>query len=153
MLDRIERIRDEGRAAIAAAADAAAVEEARVRYLGRKAELTTILRGIGELPAAERGPVGKAGNEVRRELEGLVEEAAARHERSELDRRLAAEAIDVTLPGTPPVRLGHLHPLTRTRREIEDIFIGLGYRIAEGPEVEHDYYKFAINYIMYGLTH
>ncbi len=147
MLDRIERIRDEGRAAIAAAADAAAVEEARVRYLGRKAELTTILRAVGELPAAERGPVGKAGNEVRRELEGLVEGAAARHERSELERRLAADAIDVTLPGTPPVRLGHLHPLTRTRREIEDIFVGLGYRIAEGPEVEHDYYNFtALNH-------
>ena len=147
MLDRIERIRDEGRAAIAAAADAAAVEEARVRFLGRKAELTSILRGVGELPADERGPVGKAANEVRRELEALVEEAAARHERSELDRRLAAEAIDVTLPGTPPVRLGHLHPLTRTRREIEDVFMGLGFRVVEGPETELVYYNFdALNH-------
>ncbi|HET6830641.1 MAG TPA: phenylalanine--tRNA ligase subunit alpha [Solirubrobacterales bacterium] len=147
MLERIERIGEEARAAIAAAEDAAAVEEARVHYLGRKAELTTILRGIGELPADQRGPVGQAANAVRREVESLVEEAAARHERSELDRRLAAEAIDVTLPGTPPVRLGHLHPLTRTRREIEDIFIGLGYQVMQGPEVEHDYYNFtALNY-------
>jgi len=147
MLDRIERIADEARAAIAAASDAAAVEDVRVRYLGRKAELTTILRGISELPAEQRGPVGKAGNEVRRELEALVEEAAARHARAELDQRLATETIDVTLPGTPSVRLGHLHPLTRTRREIEDIFVGLGYRVMEGPEVEHDYYNFtALNY-------
>jgi phenylalanyl-tRNA synthetase alpha chain len=147
MLERIDRIRDEARAAIAAADDAAAVEEARVRFLGRKAELTTILRGIGELPPEQRGPVGKAGNDVRTELEALLEEARGRHERAELDDRLAAERIDVTLPGTPPVRLGHLHPLTRTRREIEDIFAGLGYRVTEGPEVEHDYYNFtALNY-------
>ncbi len=147
MLERIERIRDEARAAIDAAADAAGVEEARVRFLGRKAELTTILRGIGELPPEQRGPVGKTGNEVRRELEALLAAARERHERAELDGRLAAESIDVTLPGTAPVRLGHLHPLTRTRREIEDIFVGLGYTIMEGPEVEHDYYNFtALNY-------
>ena len=147
MLERIEQIREAARAAIGSAGDAAAVEEARVRFLGRKAELTTILRGIGELPPEQRGPVGKAGNEVRSELEALIEEAGERHERAELDRRLAAETIDVTLPGTPPVRLGHLHPLTRTRREVEDIFVGLGYEVMEGPEVEHDYYNFtALNY-------
>ena len=129
------------------AGDAAAVEDARVRFLGRKAELTTILRGIGELPPEQRGPVGKTGNEVRQELEAILAEARERHERAELDSRLAAETIDVTLPGTPPVRLGHLHPLTRTRREIEDIFVGLGYTVMEGPEVEHDYYNFtALNY-------
>ncbi len=147
MLDRIEAIRTEARAAIESAPDAAAVEDARVRFLGRKAELTTILRGIGELPPEQRGPVGKTGNEVRKELEGLLAQAKERHERTELDARLAAETIDVTLPGTPPVRLGHLHPLTRTRREIEDVFVGLGYQVVEGPEVEHDYYNFtALNY-------
>ena len=69
--------------------------------------------------------MGKTGNEVRQELEVLLGEAKDRHERAELDDKLAAESIDVTLPGTPPVRLGHLHPLTQTRREIEDIFVGL----------------------------
>ena len=147
MLERIEAIRTEAHAAIESAADAAAVEDARVRFLGRKAELTTILRGIGELPAEERGPVGKTGNEVRRELEELLAAAKERHERAELDSRLVSEGIDVTLPGTPPVRLGHLHPLTRTRREIEDVFVGLGYQVVEGPEIEHDYYNFtALNY-------
>ena len=147
MLERIEQLRDEARAAIEAAADVVALEEIRVRYLGRKAELTLILRGIGELDPAERGPVGKSGNQARVELEELLAAAKARLEGEDLDRRLATERIDVTLPGTPPVRLGHLHPLTRTRREIEDVFVGMGYRVAEGPEIEHDYYNFtALNY-------
>ena len=147
MLSRIEELRAEGRAAIESAADAAALEQARVGYLGRKAELTTILRGIAELPPEERGPVGKAGNQARVELEGLLEDARERLEAAELDARLQRELIDVTLPGTPPVDPGHLHPLTRTRREIEDVFVGLGYRVVEGPDVEHDYYNFtALNY-------
>lgn len=147
MLERITALRDEARNAIDAAPDAAVLEEIRVRYLGRKAELTAILRGIGELPAPQRGPVGKAGNEVRNELESLLADARRRLEAAALEGRLAGEAIDVTLPGTPPVRPGHLHPLTRTRREIEDVFVGLGYRVMEGPEVEHDYYNFtALNH-------
>ena len=147
MLERIEALREEARTAIEAAPDAATLEEIRVRYLGRKAELTAILRGIGELPPEQRGPVGKTGNQARVELEGLLGEARGRLEGAELDSRLASEGIDVTLPGTPPVRLGHLHPLTRTRREIEDVFVGLGYQVLEGPEIEHDYYNFtALNY-------
>lgn len=147
MLERIEELRNEARTAIDAAPDAATLEEIRVRYLGRKAELVGILRGIGELPPEERGPVGKTGNQARVELEGLLAEAKEKLESAELDQRLSGESIDVTLPGTPPVRLGHLHPLTRTRREIEDVFIGLGYQVMEGPEVEHDYYNFtALNH-------
>ncbi len=147
MLERIEELRAEARTAIEAAPDAATLEELRVRYLGRKAELTGILRGIGELEPSERGPVGKAGNQARVELETLLDGAKERLEGVELQGRLEGEGIDVTLPGTPPVRLGHLHPLTRTRREIEDVFVGLGYRVLEGPEVEHDLYNFtALNY-------
>jgi len=147
MLERIEELRNEARTAIEAAPDSAALEDARVRYLGRKADLTSILRGIAELPPEERGPVGKAANQARVELEELVGIVRERLESADLDRRLATEGIDVTLPGTPPARVGHLHPLTRTRREIEDVFAGLGYRVVEGPEVEHDYYNFtALNY-------
>lgn len=147
MLERIEAIREEAKAAIEAADDVAALEEARVKYLGRKAELTQILRGIGELPPEQRGPVGKNGNAARVELEAMLDAALEQQQRAELDRRLAAESIDVTLPGTPPVQVGHLHPLTRTRREIEDVFVGLGYEVMEGPEVEFDYYNFtALNY-------
>jgi len=146
-LERISQLGKEASAAIAAADDAATLEELRVRYLGRKSDLTAILRGIGDLPAAEKGPVGSAANEIRRKLEAEIETRKSELEAEELEARLAADRIDVTLPGTPPVRTGHLHPITQTRRELEDIFCGLGYRVMDGPEVEHDFYNFtALNH-------
>ena len=146
-VDRIEELRAEGSAAIAAAVDSAVLEDLRVRYLGRRSELTTILRGIAELPVEERGPVGTGANRTRQELEAALESRRRELEAGELDARLAADAIDVTLPGTPPVRAGHIHPVARTRREIEDIFVALGYRVMDGPEVEHDFYNFtALNH-------
>ena len=147
MLDRIEELRSEADAAIGAATGLDELEAARVRFLGRKAELVTILRGIGELPPEERGPVGKNGNIARRRLEELLESRRSELERAALDSRLTGAGLDVTLPGTPPVRPGHLHLLARTRREIEDVFVGLGYRVMEGPEIEHDFYNFtALNH-------
>ncbi|UJA19974.1 phenylalanine--tRNA ligase subunit alpha [Thermoleophilia bacterium SCSIO 60948] len=144
---RIAEIQSDGREAIAAAASTAELEDLRVSLLGRSAELTGILRGIGELDPAERGAVGKAGNVARKSLES---ELAARREElaaAELDAELAADPLDVTLPGSPPAPIGWLHLVTRTRREIEDVFCGLGYRVAEGPEIEHDFYNFtALNH-------
>jgi phenylalanyl-tRNA synthetase alpha chain len=145
--DRIAQIRAEAEAAIAAAGDPAALEEVRVRHLGRKAELTTILRGIADLPPEERGPVGKAGNEARSALEELIGARRAALEDAELERSIAEDAIDVTLPGTPVAPVGSRNLLIRTMREIEDVFVGLGYRVMEGPEVELDYYNFtALNH-------
>jgi phenylalanyl-tRNA synthetase alpha chain len=147
MLERIEEIRGEAAAAIAAAGSSAALEELRVRHLGRKAELTTILRGIAELPAEERGSVGGAANRARRELEALLEASAERLDASELESRLEGDRIDVTLPGAPPRPAGHAHLIARTTRLVEDVMVGLGYRVAEGPEIEHDYYNFtALNH-------
>src|SRR5215213_9055681 len=147
LVERIEQIRKEAAEAIGSAATTEELEELRVRYLGRKADLTQILRGISDLPAEERGPVGKSGNEARRELEALLEARSAELDASELGTRLAEDAIDVTLPGSPPVPAGALNPLIRTQRDIEDIFVGLGYRVMEGPEVELDYYNFtALNH-------
>src|SRR3954465_15640678 len=147
MVDRIEEIRKEAASAIAAASTTAELEELRVRYLGRKADLTQILRGISDLPADQRGPVGKSGNQARQELEAQLEARSAELGASELGTRLAEDAIDVTLPGAPPVPVGAQNPLLRTQREIEDIFVGLGYRVMEGPEVELDYYNFtALNH-------
>jgi phenylalanyl-tRNA synthetase alpha chain len=147
MLERIEEIRVEAAAAIETAAGTAELEELRVQYLGRKAELTTILRGIAELPAEERGKVGSAANRAREELEALLEARAGTLDASELESQLATDRVDVTLPGAPARPVGHIHLITRTTRQIEDTMVGLGYRVMEGPEVEHDYYNFtALNH-------
>jgi phenylalanyl-tRNA synthetase alpha chain len=145
--ERVDELRHEAEAAIAAARDAATLEQLRVRYLGRKAELTGILRGIGDLPPEQRGQVGSSANAARAELEQLLERRRSELEGGELERRLVEGALDVTLPGVRPVATGHLHLLTQTRRQIEDIFVGLGYRVMEGPEIEYDYYNFtALNH-------
>ena len=147
MLDQIEKIRLEATEAIVDASTSAALEELRVRYLGRKAELTQILRGISQLAPEERGPVGGAANKARKELEALIEQSSDRLGAAELDAKLVADRIDVTMPGAPPRPLGHQHLITRTTRLIEDIMVGLGYEVAEGPEIEHDYYNFtALNH-------
>jgi phenylalanyl-tRNA synthetase alpha chain len=142
MRERIEQLREQGTAAIARAAATAELEEARIAYLGRKAELPNLLRGVAQLPPEERGAVGRAANEARRALEAALEARREELERAELDARLAADVVDVTLPGTPAVPVGRLHVITAMRREIEDIFMGLGFRVAEGPEIETVYYNF-----------
>ena len=147
MLERISELRRQAEDEISSAADLDALEELRVRHLGRKAELTTILRGIGDLPPEERGAAGAAGNEARNALESLLASRRDELELSGLDERLAANAIDVTLPGSPVAAAGARNPLIRTMREVEDVFAGLGYRVMEGPEVELDYYNFtALNH-------
>ncbi|HET8813650.1 MAG TPA: phenylalanine--tRNA ligase subunit alpha [Solirubrobacterales bacterium] len=147
MLERIEKIRAEAAAAIEAAASSAELEELRVHHLGRKADLTAILRGIAELPQEDRGPVGGAANRARQELEALLETRAASLDAGELEAKLAEDQVDVTLPGAPPRPVGHPHLIARTTRLIEDTMIGLGYHVAEGPEIEHDYYNFtALNH-------
>jgi phenylalanyl-tRNA synthetase alpha chain len=147
MLERIEEIRAEAASAIESAGSSAELEELRVRHLGRKAELTSILRGIAELPQEERGAVGGAANKARRELEALLEQSAERLDASELEAKLVTDRVDVTLPGAPPRPVGHAHLIARTTRLIEDTMIGLGYHVAEGPEIEHDYYNFtALNH-------
>ncbi len=144
---RLEELREEGRTAVAAAASSEELERVRVSLLGRRSYLTGVKRSIGELPPERRGPVGKAANSVSTELEGLLAERAAALEAEELDAVLASDRIDVTLPGDPPRPAGRLHLITETRREIEDVFLGLGFSVLEGPEVEYDYYNFtALNH-------
>src|SRR5215208_7097670 len=114
----LDQLRSEAESAIRSASDSAELEELRVRYLGRKSELTATLRSIGELPPDQRGPVGKAANEVRVALEGLLAERTTELEASELDRRLAEDRIDVTLPGDPPQPAGRLHLVSQIRRQM-----------------------------------
>ena len=145
--DRIAALRAEGEAAVVAASSTAELEEVRVRFLGRKAELPNLLRDVGKLPPQERGPVGKGANAARQALQAAVESRQAELEALELEAKLAADVVDVTLPGTPVLPAGHLHILTATRREIEDVFVGLGFSVVEGPEIDLAYYNFdALNH-------
>src|SRR5437764_3235216 len=116
---RLDELRREAEAAVRSARSTAELEELRVRYLGRKSELTGVLRGIGELPPEERGPVGQAANSVRAAIEAQLAERTAALSAAELDERLERDRIDVTLPGDPPSPVGRLHLITSTRREIE----------------------------------
>lgn len=117
------------------------LNEYRVKYLGKKGLLTAILRNMGGLPAEERPRVGQVANEVRDSLEGLFGTKEEELKRSVKLGRLASEKIDVTLPGNYSLQ-GHLHPLSVVQEEIEQIFLGMGFKIAEGPEIEADYYNF-----------
>src|SRR5918911_4145236 len=147
VLDRIGSLRAEAEAAVAGAASTSALEELRVRYLGRKAELPNRLRGVAQLPPEERGSVGRAANEARQALERLIDGRQGELEAQELDTRLAQDRIDVTLPGEPPQPVGRLHLVTQTWREVEDVFLGLGFTSVEGPEIELVHYNFdALNH-------
>src|ERR1700733_8167015 len=142
MISRIQELQGEAESAIAGAGSSAELEQLRVRYLGRKAELPQLLRGVAELPAEQRGAVGKAANQARQALEAQIERRAAELGGEQLERQLASDRVDVTLPGAPPQPVGRLHLLTQTRRELEDIFLGLGFTVIEGPEVETVHYNF-----------
>jgi len=142
MIDRIEQLEQEARAAVDAAGDTDALEDVRIRYLGRKAELPNLLRGVAQLPPEERGAVGKAANAARQALEAAVAARVQGLAAGELERRLVTDRVDVTLPADPLPATGRLHLITQTRREMEDVFIGLGFNVAEGPEVETAYYNF-----------
>ena len=147
MTERIERIRQQAQEAIAAAQSSQALEEVRIRFLGRKAELPNLLRGVAELAPEERAATGKAANQARQALEAAIEHKAGELAAAELDQRLVQDRVDVTLPADPLPAIGRLHLMTKTRREIEDVFIGLGFNVAEGPEVETVYYNFdALNH-------
>ncbi|ACA59887.1 phenylalanine--tRNA ligase subunit alpha [Candidatus Desulforudis audaxviator] len=146
MREKLAQVVEEAEKALAGASTAEVVEEVRIRYLGKKGVLTQVLRSMGSLPAAERPVVGKLANEMKVRLEQALASRSALLKQEEKAARLAAERIDVTLPGVLP-HLGSMHPLTMVRTEIENIFLGLGFQIVEGPEVELEYYNFeALNF-------
>jgi phenylalanyl-tRNA synthetase alpha chain len=144
---RVQQLRQEGETAIAAAQSTDGLDAVRLHFLGRKAELPTLLRHVADLPPEQRAALGQAANQARQALEAAVERRRDELAAGELERRLGEDRVDVTLGGDPLSPLGRLHLLTQTRREIEDVFIGLGFDVAEGPEVETVYYNFdALNH-------
>lgn len=141
MREELQKIREEGLKETSRADSLEELERARVRYLGKKGAITQILRRMGQVPSMDRPLLGKLANETRELLESRIEQRRRQLAGEETARRLKEEMLDVTLPGWRPAT-GHLHPLTQVRYEIEDIFREMGFEIAEGPEVELDYYNF-----------
>ncbi|MDW0112941.1 phenylalanine--tRNA ligase subunit alpha [Sporosarcina saromensis] len=141
MEQQLQQLKDEALGKIQDAQSVKELNDVRVAYLGKKGPITDLLKGMGKLPAEERPKMGALVNVVRETVTASLEERMALLEAEAINTQLAKEAIDVTLPGRP-VQAGNHHPLTRVVEEIEDFFISMGYEIAEGPEVEKDYYNF-----------
>ncbi len=135
MKEQLAKIRAEALSAFENVRDAAALDELRVRYLGKKGELTAVLKQMGRLSAEERPAMGQLANEVRAALEGALDAAARKMEAAALSAKLKAETVDVTIPGRQ-VRLGRRHPMNTALDEIKEIFIGMGFTVLDGPEIE-----------------
>ncbi len=141
MKQQLEQIKQQALASLANAATPAALEELRVQYLGKKGELTAVLKQMGKLSPEERPVMGQIANSVRAEIEQELETRKTAINAAVLEAKLAAEAIDVTIPGQE-VTMGHEHPMNQVLQEIKDIFVGMGYQIVDGPEVELADYNF-----------
>ena len=139
MKETLEKIKAEAIAALEA--PSAQIEELRIKYLGKKGELTAVLRGMGKLPSEERPIIGQLANDIRVEIENKIEEITQAKKKREQTEKLEREKLDVTIPGEK-IRAGHKHLLSLVQRQLEDIFLGMGYSIVDGPEVEYDYYNF-----------
>ncbi|MCI9406495.1 MAG: phenylalanine--tRNA ligase subunit alpha [Oscillospiraceae bacterium] len=141
MKEQLNQILSAALGEVRAASNQQALEAVRVRFLGKKGELTAILRGMGKLSAEERPAAGQLANQVRAQIEQALEQTQASLAEAAIARKLASETIDVTMPGQK-ISLGKRHPLQTVLHQLYDIFIGMGFSIAEGPEIEYDYYNF-----------
>ena len=141
MKAQLEAIEKKAFEELTAAQDLKDLDAVRVKYLGKKGELTAILKQMGKLSAEERPVIGQLANQVRAQIEERLEETKTNLEAHILDQRLATETLDVTMPGKRSV-LGKKHPITIVLDELKEIFIGMGFDVAQGPEVELDYYNF-----------
>ncbi|KRQ87345.1 Phenylalanine--tRNA ligase alpha subunit [Caloramator mitchellensis] len=141
MREQLQKIKEEALLEIKSADNSQKIDEIRVKYLGKKGSLTTILRGMGALSPEERPIVGKIANEVREEIENQIENALNEIKNKERNMKIKSEYIDITMPGKRH-SIGNIHPLNKVLDEIKEIFFGMGFSIAEGPEIELDYYNF-----------
>ena len=141
MKDMLESIAREAKASLELAQSKQELENIRVKYLGKKGELTAVLKQMGKLTPEERPVMGQLANEVRASIEALIEATDEKIKKAELEKKLREEKLDVTMPGKKS-ELGHKHPLNIVLDEVKDIFLGMGFDIATGPEVEWDYYNF-----------
>lgn len=129
---------------VAKCADSKSLTDIRVKFLGKNGEMTSVMKGMGKLSPEERPAMGKLVNEAREKIENAIAEKDKKIKDEELALKLSAEAVDVTLPSKPTREVGSVHPLTRIKNEIIDIFKGFGFSVAEGPEIETDYFNFQL---------
>ena len=141
MKDKLKQIREKALASIESSEGLNGLNDVRVAFLGKKGELTAVLKGMKDVSPEERPLVGQMVNETRAAIEQKLEETKKKMEALELEHKLKKEVIDVTLPAKKN-RVGHGHPNTIALEEVERIFVGMGYEVVEGPEVEYDYYNF-----------
>jgi len=141
LTDQLDALEQQAAAEIAEAADAAALEQLRVGLLGKKGRISGVLGAMGKLPGEERPLVGQRANVLKTQVQSLLGERLQAVKQAAMAERIAKESLDVTAPASG-VRMGHRHPLITTTEEIVDLFLGLGYSVAEGPEVERDHYNF-----------
>ena len=140
-MDNLQHIAEQARRAVAGVDSVADLDQVRVDYLGKKGQLTELLKGLGRLSPEERPQAGAAINVLKQELQDLLQARKSAFEQADIEQRLLAEKIDVTLPGRN-AGLGSIHPVTRTLDRITGFFTGAGYRVEEGPEIEDDYHNF-----------
>lgn len=143
MKDKIDELKRAALAAVAAAETSAELGDIKVRFLGKSGEITSLMKGLGALSKEERPEAGKVLNMARTEIENAIESKLESALRREKEARLAAEAVDVTLPANTAKR-GTLHPITQVREEIVNVFLGMGFSVAEGPEIESDLFNFQL---------
>ena len=141
MEQELQRIKEEALSAIKSASDEQALQDVRVKYLGKKGEVTALLKGLGKLSPEERPKMGALVNAVRQALEEEIDALKTSMEVAAMNARLEEEKIDITLPGRAP-KTGHIHPLTTVNEMIEDFFMKMGYTVEEGPEIEQDHFNF-----------
>ena len=141
MQEQLKQIEVEALAELKTANDLRELESLRIKYFGRKGELTAVMRGMSKLSKAERPIVGKLANEIRSHITTAFDQVVETLNRRAREQKLATEAVDITLPGRRP-QLGKKHPVTQTFDRIEEIFRGMGFHVADGPEIEHEYYNF-----------
>lgn len=141
LLSELAELERDAVAAMKGAVALAELEEARVKYLGKKSRVVEIMSSLGSVAKQDKPRIGQRSNEVRQQIQAAHDERKQWLDRQEMDAKLSAERIDVTLPGKG-IAVGHLHPLTQITREITEIFYGLGYTLEDGPEVETEYYNF-----------
>ena len=141
MKEQIEQIKQNAVNEIKNSTDLKNLEELRIKYLGKKGELTAVLRGMKDLSPEERPVIGNFVNEAKAEVENLIEEKETQFKKEELDKKLESEKIDITLPGSK-IKRGSMHPVNRIIEDIEDLFVSMGYDVVEGPELETDEFCF-----------